>query len=68
MVLSSFSFSPFMVLSRMTHSQLLARFKSESKYKTTEMRGGGTRGTLPSSQHFEGLRGVLELRDGTRKS
>jgi hypothetical protein len=25
-------------------------------------------GTLPSSQHFEGYRGVLELRDGTRKN
>jgi len=27
-----------------------------------------SRDTLPSSQHFEGLRGVLELRDGTTKS
>jgi len=29
---------------------------------------GKSRGTLPSSQHFEGYRGVLELRDGTKKS
>jgi hypothetical protein len=35
-----------------------------------QMKGSGRKSqdAFPSSQHFEGLRGVLELRDGTRKN
>jgi hypothetical protein len=53
-------------LPNLTRSQFLEGLKCESKLKDNERIRG--RGTLLGLQHFVRVKGVLELRDGTRKN
>jgi hypothetical protein len=46
--------------------KFLDTLKCEFEVKTLKEQGIGD--TLPGSQHFGGRKGMLELRDGTRKS
>jgi len=45
----------------MTHLNILERLKCEFESENNKRRSWGT---LPSSQHFKGKRGMLELWDG----
>ncbi len=50
----------------LTHSQFLEGFKCESQIKNS--RRIKSRGTLPNSQHFRGVKEHVEARDGTKKN
>jgi hypothetical protein len=43
-------------------------WRTQMWVQVKDSRRGRSRGTLFSSQHFKGQRGVLELREGTKKS
>jgi hypothetical protein len=59
-------YNKHILLLMMTHSQLLEGLK---KWVQVHDNGRGRSwGTFLSSQHFEGYRGVLELRDGIKKN